>query len=132
MADAFTPDLFSEFRRTASPQTGRGAVKRGRGLGKRGRGGNMKQRSVNTSQEVPAPPDPPPESKRKRRNTSDSVDMATISQSISAVSNDEQEELVRTNTKYSGLSLVSRVRTKALLWRTNESLLYIISATLKQ
>ena len=93
MADAFTPDLFSEFKRTASPQPGRSAGKRGRGFGKRGRGG-VKHRSVNTPQEVLVP-DLTPEVKRKRRNTSDTIgDIPTTSQSVTAVSDGEQQVLV--------------------------------------
>ena len=123
MADAFSPDLFSEFKRTSSPQSGRGAGKRGRGFGKRGRGG-VKQRSVNTPHEILVPPDLAPEIKRKRRNTSDTVsDLPTTSQSVGALSNDEQDDMVRTRI-YNGLSLVGTDSTYDLVSYTARSIVY--------
>ena len=66
MDDAFSPDLFSDFRRTSSPRRGRGGSRRGRGIGRRGRGRG--QRSADSSQDlvVVSPPDPTPSTKRKK------------------------------------------------------------------
>ena len=75
MAEAFSPDLFSDFRRTSSPHKGRGTNRRGRGHGKRGRG--KLQTSFDRSQESVAPSDPTPETKRIKRNKH-SLDTSTI------------------------------------------------------
>ena len=87
MAEAFSPDLFSDFRRTTSPNKGRGTNRRGRGYSKRGRG--KSHTSIDRSQEPVAPSDPTPQTKKIKRNKP-SLDTPVID----AISDEEPLDMV--------------------------------------
>ncbi|KAI6651637.1 Superkiller viralicidic activity 2-like 2-like [Oopsacas minuta] len=78
MAEAFSPDLFSDFRRTTGPQ-------RSRGQGKREKG-KVEKPTIKSQEFNP----PPPDTKRMRHDTFNS-DIQDISQSFTTISNNDTQ-----------------------------------------